>query len=616
MVNDTASVSVLDNGLMTAEISELDSLWFASRISRKKMIYEVRLESEGKPTQKAEGYEPPWNDVKPWDKLAIKWSIHPSVWDSFRLEVREQIALQIEKKKEAAEEPVVPGPYGISILDLANITVTENADGTVSKRIDVDVDLAAKSILRKMPLAKRECDPAKIYVRLRDKPTWAPEGEREIARVLDHILGNLSTNFLQTEVKRRVLNELQVSGNEKAMSVNFEESHYLVGLHDRDGNLVAADLRTGQVRNMVADDYILDSSLLPVVYDPQATCPAIEWWMSDILGDDDSTNTILDGLVAGLDRRPWKGTIFVLVGEGDNAKSAFKKLVEAFFGLRNIQPMDIGDLTRGPGARFAKANLLDKRVVYISEAEAEKENGRKKPLSSGSLKQLQGDDLIKGEIKGIQNPAVFRSFCIVIIDTNDPPRFTDLSAGFRLRLRPVRFPFRFVNKEELVEGCPANWKSRDANIMDRVITPAELSGLFNLLLKRAPELMKTREVGQSEEAWDVYQGQVNPLHEFCEQFITRVEPDGSIATSTSMLFANYVEYCRLLSIAPEKDQTFYKYLSKYSGLRHDGKELDSRYTAKMLGPEGDRFRGYDCLVFEEVPFNIMAKNLRVGVMDD
>lgn len=611
----TASVSVLDNGLMTAEISELDSLWFATRIFRKKTLYEVRLECEGKPTQKAESHEPPWNNVKPWDKVALKWGIHPSFWDSFRLEVREQIALQIEKKKEAAEEPVVPGPYGISLLDLANIKVIENGDGTVETVIDINADLAAQSILRKMPLAKRECDSARIYVRLRDRPTWAPEGEREIARVLDYVLGNTSTNFFQSEVKRRVLNELHVTGNENATMVNFEENHFLVGLYDLDGKLVVADLRTGQVRDMVVEDYILDSSLLPVIYDPEAECPTIEWWLMDILDDDSSVNTIYDGLVAGLDRRPWKGTIFVLVGEGDNAKSAFKKLVEAFFGLRNIHPMDIDDLTGGPGARFALANLLDKRIAYVAEAEAERENGRKKPLSSKSLKKLQGDDLIKGEIKGVQIPAVFRSFCIVIVDTNDPPKFTDLSAGFRLRLRPIRFPFRFVDRKEMVEGCPANWKLKDANIMDRVITPTELSGLFNLLLKRAPGLMKTREVSQAEGAWDVYQGQVNPLHEFCEKFITRVEPDGSIATSSSMLFEKYVEYCRLLSIAPERDQTFYKYLSKYSGLRHGGKELDSRYTAKMFGSEGDRFRGYDSLTFEEVPFNIMAKNLQVGVKD-
>lgn len=608
----TASVSVLDNGLMTAEISELDSLWFATRIYRRRTLYEVRLESEGKPTQKEESYDPPWNDVKPWDKIASKWGIHPSLWDSFRVEVRDQIALQIEKRKEVAEEPIVPGPYGISILDLANITVTENGNGSVSKRVEINADLAAQSILRKMPLAKRECDPARIYVKLRNKPTWAPEGEREIARVLDHVLGNTSTSFFQSEVRRRILNELQVTGNETGVLVNFEENHFLVGLYDRDGKLIVADLRTGQVRDMVAEDHILDSSLLPIVYVPEATCPTILWWLLDILGDNDSVNTVLDGLVAGLDRKPWKGTIFIYVGEGDNAKSKLKKLVEALFGLQSIQPMDIGDLTGGPGARFALANVLDKRVVYVAEAEAEKENGKKKPLSSGSLKKLQGDDLIKGELKGVQLPLAFQSFCIVIIDTNDPPRFTDISTGFRLRLRPVRFPYRFVDKEDMVGEHPANWKLKDANIMDKVITPAELSGLFNLLLKRAPELMKTQKVSQSKEAWDTYQGQVNPLHEFCDKFITRVEPDPSIATSSIMLFEKYAEYCRLLSIAPEKDQTFYKYLSKYSGLRHGDKELDSRYTAKMLGPEGDRFRGYNCLVFEEVPYNIMIKNLQVG----
>lgn len=293
----TASVSVLDNGLMTAEISELDSLWFATRIFRKKTLYEVRLESEGKPTQKAESHEPPWNNVKPWDKVALKWGIHPSFWDSFRLEVREQIALQIEKKKEAAEEPVVPGPYGISLLDLANIKVIENGDGTVETVIDINADLAAQSILRKMPLAKRECDSARIYVRLRDRPTWAPEGEREIARVLDCVLSNTSTSFFQSEVKRRVLNELHVTGNENATIVNFEENHFLVGLYDLDGKLVVADLRTGQVRDMVVEDYILDSSLLPVIYDPEAECPTIEWWLMDILDDDSSVNTIYDGLV-------------------------------------------------------------------------------------------------------------------------------------------------------------------------------------------------------------------------------------------------------------------------------------------------------------------------------
>lgn len=619
----TASINVLENGMMTAEISELDSLWFTTRIYRKRMLYGVHLEREGKPTKKEESHEPPWNDVKPWDKIAVKWGIHPSFWDSFRLEVREKIALQAEEKRtkhEAAiKEGDIPGAYGIVPLDLMVITVTDNGDGTVTKEISPDADRAAKSILKKMPLVRRECDPGRIYVKLRDKPTWASEGEREVARVLDNVLGNHSDSYFQTEVKRRVLNELKVLGNEEAKTVDFEENHYLVGLHDKDGKLIVADLRTGQVRDMVAEDYILESSLLPIIYDPQATCPTIEWWLLDTLGDKASVNTVLDGLVAGLDRWAWKGTVFIFVGEGDNAKSALKKLVEALFGDRNVQPMDIGDLTGGPGARFALANVLDKRVVYVSEAEAEKEGGKKKPLSSGSLKKLQGDDLIKGEIKGVQVPVVFRAFCIVIIDTNDPPRFTDISMGFRLRLRPIRFPYRFVDREDMAkpEGAdddwkaPANWKPKDANIMDRVITPTELSGLFNLLLKRAPELMKTRTVSQSKEAWNTYQGQVNPLHEFCEKFITRVEPNTLVATSTNMLYEKYAEYCRLLSIAPEKDQTFFKYLGKYSGLRHGDKELDSRYATQMLGPKEERFRGYNSLIFEEVPYNTITKNLQV-----
>lgn len=110
----TASVNVLENGMMTAEISELDSLWFTTRIYRKKTVYEVRLECEGKPTQKEESHEPPWNDVKPWDKIALKWGIHPSFWDSFRVEVREKIALQAEEKRARHEEAAKDGRYVFS----------------------------------------------------------------------------------------------------------------------------------------------------------------------------------------------------------------------------------------------------------------------------------------------------------------------------------------------------------------------------------------------------------------------------------------------------------------------------------------------------------------------
>jgi phage/plasmid-associated DNA primase len=648
-MNEAMPEIVSYDGKYAMNLPDGGDLFYIMFQKGRKIFHQVTVQRDNDSIPQITKEVPVWVDVHAWVKAPITLRIKPALWDFFRLEVRKAIdrraldeeekrqeeALAREERRQKADEefrerqalfeearkerekylagehspeeieafyvanPQLrpqpepqpealdqseaerPGLYGITARDLSETYEDENGELHVSPT----ARQAAIAVLEKMPLCTRLSDSKRqVYVLAPQGNVWTPDGLRQIERVIDKALPSIiSTEKFQKEVRRRVLNEILETTNERVFR-NFEEFHGLVGLLD--GKV--ADLWTGMVRERTSEDLILEDQVIPVLHDPNATCPHIEKWLKDTLDKQSSIDTILDFMVAILDRRAWKA-ILVNVGRRDSGKSVFKKLETAFFGTKTSIPMGLDAIAK---ERFATARLYDARVVFIAEAQSRTDKeGEKRPIPIDSLKRITGDDQTEGEMKYVQDSRKWTPTVQPQLDTNGPPLF-DSDDAFVERLRPVTWPFTFVSASDYVKlkGDP-QIKLADRGIIDTLTTPQELSGLLNLLLKRSPALMKTTFVSRDETAFSRYEGQTDSSKEFCSKYLTLIESKPENEIFSVILYKFYEAYCKVqLNVKPQSSSKFFKYLSDFS------------FSGSH--PIGDSRRmGYDCFRFDENKFN-------------
>jgi putative DNA primase/helicase len=220
------------------------------------------------------------------------------------------------------------------------------------------------------------------------------------------------------------------------------------------------------------DPNYLSSIRIPVHYDPDATCPAIDQFFADILPEDCLELAYeLFGYCLIPDTNFQKA--FMMLGDGANGKSKFLALLQAFIGRANCSAESLQDLAEN---RFRAANLVGKLVNIFSDLPA-------KMLEDTALfKALVSGDALSAERKGEQ-AFEFINYARMVFSANKLPPTKDLSHGFFRRWCIIRFPNSFP------EGSP----KRDPAILSKITTQQELSGLLNQAIVGLVRLFSQRE---------------------------------------------------------------------------------------------------------------------------
>ena len=139
---------------------------------------------------------------------------------------------------------------------------------------------------------------------------------------------------------------------------------------------------------------------LPILYDPDAPCPAFDKYLSTTFEPDDLPliEEIL-GWCLVPDRRFEQAVM--LTGEGENGKSVFLDLVGYLLGETNVSNVALQDLEEN---RFRAAELYGKLANVFADLDA-------RGLQSSSMfKTLTTGDFVTAERKHAQ-PFRFRSLC-------------------------------------------------------------------------------------------------------------------------------------------------------------------------------------------------------------
>ena len=245
---------------------------------------------------------------------------------------------------------------------------------------------------------------------------------------------------LTSESAQRIRAMLYLASTEievVAKVADFDAHPWLLNVNN--GTL---DLRTGELREHRRDDML--TKLAPVDYDPEATHPMFERYLSNVTGDDDEFAAYLQRAVGytltGLTREE---CFFLMLGKAGGGKSSLIEALLAMFGegygvKSSFETfMEAGKGAKG-GASPDIARLRGARIV----AAVETKKGRR--LDEVLVKELTGGDTVTARHL-YHEPISFKPTFKLWLAANDSPVLTDTDTGIWRRLQ--RLPFEHTLPE-------------------------------------------------------------------------------------------------------------------------------------------------------------------------
>ncbi len=293
------------------------------------------------------------------------------------------------------------------------------------------------------------------------------------------------------------------------------------------------DIKAGCLEPFSSDTYAL--SALPVEFDPDADCPAIIKFLSDVVSPTDIP--VLQELAGYLleSGYPYHKAV-MLLGDGRNGKTVFMDLLVEFLGIRNVSSVALQNL----GGRFAKADLFGKLANICDDLS---DNDLK---NTGDFKELTGGSLIWAQRK-FAHPFLFMNRAKLVFAANRLPKARDDSYAFFSRWIIVRFPNQFI------EGENAN-----PHLLEILTTPEELSGFLNWALKGLRRLRLNGKFSSKKtvkEMQEHYQKLSDSVVAFC---IDCVEKDTTGEVQKTAVYDRYLKYCGTHDLVAVQYQSFCK----------------------------------------------------------
>jgi P4 family phage/plasmid primase-like protien len=283
---------------------------------------------------------------------------------------------------------------------------------------------------------------------------------------------------------------------------------------------------------------------LPVKYDKTADCPNIKKHFESVLKDTSDVPVIQEMLGDMLQKEYRFEKAFMLLGGGRNGKGKSLDLIKRFLGADNCCGISLQSLEQD---EFASSILFKKMANLCGDLDS------RSLLHTGIFKQLTGRDLISANRKN--KPRInYVNFAKLVFCANQLPQTKDITVAFFNRWILLDFPYTFVDKEEHEETKEEErqtLKIRDADIVAKLTTPEELSGMLNWALEGLERLNKNKRFSfglSTKEVMDSWLRKSDSFWAFCKDCIEQGE-DVDFVTKTDLKRA-YQKYCKKYKLFP------------------------------------------------------------------
>lgn len=393
---------------------------------------------------------------------------------------------------------------------------------------------------------------------------YIPHGRAEVREKLRQLLGSSFSMFYYNQVIAKLEADTYIEPDE-FFKINYE---YLVPVQN--GIL---NLKTRELSQFDVDKVFF--SKLPIKYEKKASCPRIEEFLSNVLASEDDIKIIYEIGGFALINEYLFEKAFMFLGNGRNGKDKTLELFKRLIGIENCSSLSLNSLVP---ESFSISELFGKKLNLAGE------------ISSSDLKDtsmfkaLTGRSVISANRKFLTG-LKFVNYSKFVFACNELPVVYDLSMGFWDRWILIEFPFTFVTKEEYEKTKDKKrLKIRDEEIISKITTPEELSGLLNKFLDGLDRLLKNRKFSSSKSLEEVKNLWIRKSNSFIAFCIDNVEEDGEGRIKKKDLRKKYAEYCKFHKVLPKSDVVIKKVLQEapYGASEQEVKEA-------LLGYQTERY---------------------------
>jgi putative DNA primase/helicase len=308
------------------------------------------------------------------------------------------------------------------------------------------------------------------------------------------------------------------------------------------------NIQTGEFRKHRPDYLSLNQKA--VNYDPKARSKHFIKFLREVLYPEDVRTAIRMMAYTFLRDNPYE-IINVLFGYGGNGKGVFTGVLTSIHGSENVSNVPLRAIIHNP---FALSDLEGKSVNIDTE------------LSSTSIedtaviKKLTGRQPVRIERKN-QRAYDTKLHAKLFFSANKIPMTYDTSDAFFRRYNIISFPNNFEGKD-------------DPDLVSKLTTDEELSGMFNILVTALKRILKNRAVFVNEktirERQEKYELALNPVGSFIEQAVAEDSTESDRVTKDD-LYRAYARFCKEKRLAVESKENFGKILKKQFRYQ-DGRE--------------------------------------------
>lgn len=366
----------------------------------------------------------------------------------------------------------------------------------------------------------------------------------------------------------RSLGDVATEGDE------WDANNYLLGVKNG-----VVDLRTGELLPANRENLmVMDTK---VNYNPQATCPRWEQFISEVFNDDKqlidfvqkASGYALTGLTS-------EQCIFLLVGDGSNGKSVFLSTIMSVLGdygtVANFSTFE-KQLLQNTTQTNDIASLAGKRLVTSSETSATA------TFNEARIKALTGGEKMSARFL-YQEAFSFAPVLKLWLAVNHAPRVQDDSYGFWRRIRRINFTRQFLNNQA------------DQQLPNKL--QDELEGILMWMIRGAVRWFKEglNIPDAVQKAVDEYRNVSDTVVSFVQSCIESA--DDAVVVSAEDLFARYGTWCRTGNIPLHERmsrEAFHTAAAKHLKTKLNDRGRKVYYGIKVIQPE-DTVNGFSIAV--------------------
>jgi len=293
-----------------------------------------------------------------------------------------------------------------------------------------------------------------------------------------------------------------------------------------------------------------------IVYDKNAKPKLFGKFLSEVLYPRD-IRTGIDAMAYTFHRDYDIEVIFILYGVGANGKTVFTSLLTHLHGKNNVSNVPLPTILKN---KFALSDLENKDLNIDNELPGYmiSEAAVLKRLTGGSRQQVR----IERKNQKAYDTTLYAK---LFFNANKMPESEDMSDAYNRRIIIISFPNRFDGARE------------DKQLIAKLTTEKEISGIFNLLMVYLRQISKNKELYVNEKTTEEkrakYERAVNPIKAFLEEALAEELTDADEETKED-IYKAYQKYCDEYYLPVEKFEMLSRILKGRFGFLDKRRELN------------------------------------------